>query len=83
MDTIAASNLPISRQEGGKLASLAEDKKRRKYATLSRVFTFLPVAVETLGEWGQDADFLIRDIGKRITDATGEMRATEFFRQRL
>ena len=78
VDTLAASNLPISRQEGSKLASLAEDKKRRKYSSLSREFTFLPIAVETLGAWGQDAEFFIRDIGRRITDTTGETRATHF-----
>lgn len=83
VDTLASSNLPFSRQEGGKLASFAEEKKRRKYSTLSREVTFIPVAVETLGAWGQEADLLIRAIGRRITEASGEPRATNFLRQRL
>ena len=82
-DTLATSNLPFSRQEGGKLASFAEQRKKKKYTTLSREFTFVPVAVETLGAWGQEGDLLIRAIGKRISEATGETRATNFLRQRL
>ena len=83
VDTLASSNLPLSRQRGGKLASFAEEKKRRKYATLSREVTFIPVAIETLGAWGEDADHLIRAIGRRISEATSEPRATNFLRQRL
>ena len=83
VDTLAQSNLPFSRQEGGKLASFAEENKRRKYSSLSRELTFVPVAVETLGAWGHEAALLIRAIGRRITDVSGEARATNFLRQRL
>ena len=83
VDTLAQSNLPFSRQEGGRLASFAEEKKRKKYSTLSRELTFTPVAVETLGAWGHEAGLLIRAIGRRITEVSGEARATNFLRQRL
>ena len=83
VDTLAPSNLPISTSECGKLAAFAERKKKRKYATIARECMFCPVAVETFGAWGPDAQALISDIGKRITDTTGERRATSFLKQRL
>ena len=43
----------------------------------------MPLAVETLGPWGEDAKKLIRDIGRRIEANSGEKRATSFLFQRL
>ena len=83
VDTLAPSNLPLSRQKGGKLASFAEEKKRKKYSTISREVIFFPVAIETLGAWGEDAEHVIRAIGRRISEVTSEPRATNFLRQRL
>lgn len=83
VDTLARSNLPVSGSGGGKLCILAENKKRRKYEQLQRSYIFCPVAMETLGAWGPDASSLIRTIGHRISEATGELRATTFLKQRL
>lgn len=47
----------------GKLAFIVEEKKRKKYARLSREVNFTSVTVETLGAWGEDADHLIRPFG--------------------
>ena len=58
-------------------------KKRAKYASLSPTFCFGPVAVETLGALGDGADELMHDLGRRISEVTGERRATEFLLQRL
>ena len=62
---------------------MAEDKKREKYAFLSDTFHFVPLGFETLGSWGSDASLLVSRIGKKITDRTGEIRATDFLRQRI
>ena len=61
----------------------AEDKKREKYAFLSDSYHFVPLGFETLGSWGSDASLLISRIGKKITDRTGELGATDFLRQRI
>ena len=62
---------------------MAEEKKREKYAFLSDTFHFVPLGFEMLGAWGSDASLLISRIGKMITARTGEIRATEFLRQRI
>ena len=58
-------------------------KKRAKYACLTATVHSVPIAVETLGSLGEEADSFIHDLGRRITTVTGERRATEFLLQRL
>ena len=38
----------------------------------------IPVAVETFGAWGPEGASLIKSIGKKIQDQTGEKRSTFF-----
>jgi len=82
-DISAPSHLNISVNGVGFVANEAEAKKRAKYACLSPTFHFVPVAVETLGALGEEADSFIHELGRRITTITGERRATEFLLQRL
>jgi len=56
-------------------------EERTKYACLTSTFHFVPIAVETLGSFGDEADNFIHDLGRRITTVTGERRATEFLLQ--
>jgi len=44
--------------------------------------TFVPVATETAGTWGQSAIELVQEIGKRITTVTEDTRETMFLFQR-
>ena len=46
-------------------------------------FIFCPIGFETFGPWGPEAKQLIAEIGRRISDRTGEKRASEFLRQRV
>jgi len=64
------------------VACEAEDKKRAKYANLAPSFCFVPVAVETIGALGVGSVEL-HELGRRITESTGERRATEYLLQRL
>ena len=82
-DTLAPSHLQNSSLAAGSAASGAEDAKRRKYANLMVHHTFVPVAVETLGAWGEDALALTAELGSRTARLTGEPRSVEFLRQRL
>ena len=43
----------------------------------------MPVSTETLGSWAPMAAKFIKDIGSKITDATGEKRATSYLFQSL
>lgn len=82
-DTMAPSHLNTAVSRQGAVASEAEDKKRSKYASISSTYCFVPVAIETLGAFGQDADDFVCELGRRIAVVTGDQRATDFLRQRI
>jgi len=60
------------------VACEAGDKKRATYANLAPSFCFVPVAVETLSALGAGAVEVIHELGRRITESTGERRATDY-----
>ena len=82
-DTLAPSHINTAINGPGNVATEAEGQKKLKYADLSSTYNFVPVAVETLGALGEDADDFVHELGRRITAVTGERRATEFLLQRL
>ena len=49
-------------QEAGKAASLAKDKKFKKYRCLNNDFYVVPVAIENLGSYGPHALDFIKDV---------------------
>ena len=69
--------------EAGKSAAQAEIKKLRHYEDLAINYTVMPVAVETMGSWGQMGLKFVKDLGSRIADVTGEKRSTSFLFQSL
>ena len=83
MDTLAATYLPKTSTTQRAAAEMAEEKKREKYAFLENTFHFVPLGFETLGAWGTDATLLVSRIGRKITERTGELRATDFLKQRI
>jgi hypothetical protein len=82
-DTLAPSHLNHSVMAAGSAAQVAESNKRAKYSNFIADYEFVPVAIETLGAWGSGALELVRDLGTRIAQTTGDSRATTFLRQRL
>ena len=54
-DTFVASQKEIAVQESGAVAAVAEHCKRSKYSNLETTHNFVPIAVETLGVMGADA----------------------------
>jgi len=84
-DTLAPSHINRSSTAAGSAAVLAEGKKREKYSELitSGPYIFVPIAIETMGAWGPEAQEICREIGGRITRSTGDVRSTAFLRQRL
>ena len=69
--------------EAGTAANSAEERKRRKYAALAEAHQFEPIAVETMGVYGESTGAILRAIGRRLVEVTGEPREVNWFRQNL
>ena len=48
-----------------------------------RRFRFEPIAIETSGVFGPTTRAIINEIGKRISEKTGDVRESLWFKQRL
>ena len=83
VSTFSSSHLLECATRAGAAARTAEDRKRLRYADLSQRYDFVPLAVETTGVLGAAFTNLIQDIGRRITQRTGEKRETAWLRQRV
>ena len=73
-DTFAGLHLNKSVMEAGTAANIAEERKRRKYTALAEAHQFEPIAVETMGAYGESTGVILRTIGRRLVEATGEPR---------
>ena len=80
-DTLALSHLNHAVTGPGAVASVAESKKRTRYEEISRMFHFIPIAVESLGALGSDAAAFINYFGARIKTVIQERRAFDFIMQ--
>ena len=54
-DTFAPSHLQLANWKAGAVADQAEQKKKAKYAELSATHHFVPMAIETMGVFGKEA----------------------------
>ena len=57
--------------------------KSIKYCDILHYYDCVSVAVETLGAWSDNALIFIKQLGRRLTDATGEQLETAYLLQRL
>ena len=53
------------------------------YVGMSACFRFEPITIETAGVYGESTAALISEIGRRITEVTGESRETLWLKQDL
>ena len=67
----------------GKAASKAEKDKMTHYLDLCTTYIVTPVAMETLGSWGPSGLKFVKEVGKKISDSTGEKRSTSFLFQAI
>ena len=74
--------MKISSKKAGSAAELREDQKLKHYKDLTN-YHFVPVAVETYGAWGSQGLNLIKEIGKRICEVTGEKKSTFYLLQNI
>ena len=70
-------------QIAGIAANSAEERKCRKYAALAEAHRFEPIAVETMGVYGESTGVIIRAIGRRLVEVTEDPREANWFRQNL
>ena len=82
-DTLAQSNITATSKEAGKAAEKAEKDKAAHYQELCSSYIVMPVAMETMGAWGQQGLKFVKEIGERIATATGDKRATYFLFQAI
>ena len=68
-------------KKAGSAAAGREDKKVDKYSNLSEFYHFVPVGVETYGAYGPQGIKLVKQISKKIQDATGEKLSTFYLFQ--
>ena len=81
--TTADSYLEASSHEAGAAAELAASNKVVKYAGLSSQGEFVPIAAESYGSINRDAFQFLSELGRRLAETTGEVRASSFLFQRI
>ena len=83
VDTLCASHVKNCSKHPGAAAENAENKKFSTYSELLDDYCFVPIGIETFGAWGPEGHKLIKDIGKKLKEVTGEQRSTFFLTQRI
>jgi hypothetical protein len=83
ISTLADSYLQASARSAGGAAEIAASRKESKYASLPLEYTFQPVAFETHGSLNTSASEFLSELGRRISDSSGDCRETSFLFQRL
>jgi hypothetical protein len=82
-DTLAVSHLDRTSITAGAAAEQAAILKTSKYADILHSYDFVPVAVETLGAWSDSSLSFVKQLGKRLSDMTGDKLETVYLLQRL
>ena len=60
-------------------ANAAKTVKRAKYRSLTSCYQFEAVEIDTAGTYSEGAKKIVRDIGRRSTQATGDQRESFWF----
>ena len=81
--TSADSYVQASARETGTAAEMAATRKMAKYRVLSSHFVFQPIAVETQGPLNESARDLLSDVGRKISERSGDDREIQFLFQRI
>ena len=80
---LAESYIDRAALDAGAAAEMAATRKEEKYVDLGARYIFQPIAVETLGVFNASARHLLDDLGRRISENTGEARETSLLYQRI
>jgi len=72
-----------SAREAGEAAEHAATNKTSKYSRLTSTHIFYPVVIEMAGTWHHQAVELVKEIGRRTTNITGDERETSYLFQQM
>jgi len=81
--TVTNSYVATAARRCGKVAELAAARKCQKYADIPSAYTCLPIAMETLGSMNDSAYHFFEDLGRKISEVSGDSREGSFIFQRL
>ena len=81
-DTLCDTYVKNSAKQACSAAEIRKDQKSKHYKDLSN-YHIVPIATETYGAWVSQGLDLIKEIGKKICEATHEKRSTLFLIQRI
>ena len=79
---LADSYVAGAAREAGSAAELAAARMEDKYSSIDGRYLFEPIAIETLGVYSTSARQLLSDLGRKISQCSGEVRETSFLFQR-
>ena len=79
---MCATYVKSSSKQAGAAAEQRENLKITKYSSLKNYY-FIPCAIETYGALGSKSLKFIKEIGKKMSEATGEKRSTFFLSQSI
>ena len=71
---LADSYVDGAAREAGSAAELAAARKEDKYSGIDGRYLFEPIAIETLGVYSTSARRLLSDLGRKISQCSGEDR---------
>jgi len=80
---VAGSYFATASHAAGAVVEQAADRKCLKYTELSATYEFQPVAVETHGPPSVSSVSFLVDLGRKISESTGEPLEVEFLFQRI
>ena len=81
--TCASSYIHLTSTVVGGVAEQAACRKSSKYTTLPATHEFIPVAIESLGPINRTGLSFLQELGRRMTEATGNPRESMHLFQRL
>ena len=82
-DTLATTYVTMTSVTAGGLANWSEDRKLEHYKDLGDRYIMTPIAIETMGSWGQISLEFIKELGARLTRVNKDRRSTSYLFQAL
>ena len=83
VDTFTSTHVNESAVRAGSASNAVGTVKRTKYRSPTYRYQFEIVAIATAGTYSEETKNIVRDIGRTLTEATGNQHETFWFMQRL
>jgi hypothetical protein len=80
---VAPTYIHATSQSAGKAAEFLANRKEAKYTELARNHHFIPIAIESLGPIDDRGLYFLKELGKRMSLVSGDVRETSFLFQRI